>query len=223
MRRSFGVTILYDGGWIGYNKVEYKEVDYFLIIIQGDNNMMTGNEKFTSNGHELDFSMLDYWRYKYSQIYDLQDTIAEFIVEKALGLEKSYNTDYWTLFDVEYRNTRIEIKETSYYHAFNTDGNISKQRAFGITKAYSEYKNPDSVFERQNDIYVFCLNIGNDKESSNPLKMENWEFYIVPTSIINEKCKDNKTISLGVVRELSRKFAYEEIKEEIDRIIDEKK
>lgn len=39
------------------------------------------------NGDEsTDMSILDYWRWHYSEIYDLQDTIAEYIVSKALGL-----------------------------------------------------------------------------------------------------------------------------------------
>ena len=32
---------------------------------------------------------------------------------------------------------------------------------------------------------MFCLNIGDTKETSNPMKLDNWEFYIVPTTIIS--------------------------------------
>lgn len=77
------------------------------------------NKKFIYNNKELDFSVLDFWEYKYSSIYNLQEVIAKFLIEKALKIEKSYNVDYWTLFDILYRNKRIEIKQTAYYHPWN--------------------------------------------------------------------------------------------------------
>ena len=55
-------------------------------------------------------------------------------------------------------------------------------------------------FERQNDIYVFCLLFGNTREEVNPLNLNNWEFYIVPTSVIYEKCKDGKSIGLNRIK-----------------------
>ena len=183
---------------------------------------MIGNEKFILNNNKLDFGILDFWIYKYSNIYNMQEVIAEFIVEKALNIEKSYNTDYWTLFDILYRNCRIEIKETSYYHPWTENGKVSNQRSFGITKANSNYENngSENKFERQNDIYVFCLNTGTTKESSNPMNLNNWEFYIVPTSVINEKCSNNKTISLNKVRQLTKAVSYDNLQESIDYLID---
>ena len=182
---------------------------------------MIGNENFTFNNNELNFGILDFWIYKYSNIYNLQEVIAEFIVEKALNIEKPHNTDSWTLFDILYRNCRIEIKESSYYHPWNENGKISNQRIFGITKANSNYEDTGSEnkFERQNDIYVFCLNTGITKESSNPMNLNNWEFYIVPTSVINEKCGNNKKISLNRVRQLTKAITYDKLKESIDGLI----
>ena len=185
---------------------------------------MTGKETFVFNGEAVDFSFLDFWRFHYSNIYDLQDKIAEFIVSKALGINKAQNDQYWTLWDVSYRDKRIEVKETSYYHSFNKEGKVSKQRVFGITKANGSYdlaKSGNSEFCRQNDVYVFCLNIGDTRESSNPLNLNNWEFYIVPTAVINEKCGNNKSISLGRIKSFGFSAKrYNEIKAEIDTIID---
>ena len=185
---------------------------------------MTGKEKFIFQGNELEFDYLDFWKFHFSNIYDLQDKIAEFIVAKALGVNEAQNDQYWTLWDVSYQNRRIEVKETSYYHSFNEEGKVSKQRVFGITKANGSYdtsKSGNNKFCRQNDIYVFCLNTGDTRATSNPLNLDNWEFYIVPTAVINEKCGDNKTISLGRIKNLGFVAkTYSEIKTEIDIIID---
>ncbi len=185
-------------------------------------NLLTGKEKFIFKSVPTELNMLELWQWKYSDIYDIQNVIAEYIIEKALGIERSQNVGSWTLFDIEYRSKRIEVKETAYYHSWQEPGDkISMQRAFGVTKAYSKYKDATSSFERQNDIYVFCLNVGFTREESNPLDLDNWEFYIVPTNIINKECGNNKTISLGKVKSLSKTFKYDEIKSEIDRIINE--
>ena len=183
--------------------------------------ILTGDEKFEFNGKETDLNILEMWRWKYSDIYDIKSILAEYIVEKALGLEKSQNVGTWTLYDIKYRDTRIEVKETSYFHSWDKVGEKrSKQRTFGITKAYSKYKDSSSPFERQNDIYVFCLNTGYEREESYPLNLNNWEFYVIPTKVINQMCKDNKTIGLNVVRKLSDVYRYDQIKEKIDEIID---
>lgn len=182
---------------------------------------LNGNEIFCFNGKETEMSILEFWRWHYSDIFAQHDKIAEFIVAKALGLTKADNTGAWTLYDIDYRNKRIEIKETSYYHSWQTDEEPKSQvRTFSITKAYSEYKDATSTFERQNDIYVFCLNTGDTRAESYPLNLENWKFYIVPTSIINEYCGDAKSISLGRVERFTKPQKYNEIKDYIDFIID---
>ena len=93
------------------------------------------------------------------------------------------------------------------------------EKTFGIHPAYSTYKDSRTELKRQNDIYVFCLNTGINEEESNPLDMANWEFYVVPTATINEKCATSqKTISLGKVRKLAPLTRYHELKTIIDSI-----
>jgi hypothetical protein len=88
--------------------------------------------------------------------------------------------------------------------------------------ANSSYENSseENKFERQNDLYIFCLNIGETKEESNPMNIKNWEFYIVPTKIINNVCGNNKTINLGKVKNIAKQVDYFEIKNYIDYLID---
>ncbi len=182
---------------------------------------LVGDECFTLNGEGTQLTILDFWRWHFSEIYDLQSKMAEYIVAKALGLKEAQNAGDWTLYDILYRGKRIEIKETAYFHAWQTDEEPkSRQRTFGITKAYDKYQDSTSELKRQNDIYVFCLNTGETKAESYPLELKNWEFYIVPTSVINDVCKDGKSISLSRVRKLSPRVEYTNIKTVIDGIID---
>ena len=130
---------------------------------------LIGKESFMLDGQPAGFSVIDFWQFQFSNIWDMQDQIAEFIVARALGQTEPYNKNGWTLWDINYKGRRIEVKETAYYHSWRSDGKVSAQRTFGITKSYSRYKDPTSAFKRQSDIYVFCLNTGETKETSNPL------------------------------------------------------
>ena len=183
---------------------------------------ITENTPFVNGGESLGITMLDFWKYQYSNIYDMQEYIAEFIVGKALGISEPMNRDGWTLWDIDYKGKRIEVKQTSYYHSWQekiANGKISQQRTFSITPAFTRYKDSTTSYERQNDIYVFCLNTGINETESYPLDMANWEFYVVPTNVINDNCAPKqKTISLGKVRKQAPLTRYEELKNVIDSI-----
>ena len=114
---------------------------------------MTGKEKFIFDNQEQAFDMLDFWRFHYSNIYDIQGRIAEFIVAKALGIHTSQNDQYWTLWDMTYNDIKVEVKATSYYHSFNEKGKYSNYRSFGIGMAngsYDEIKSGNTEYKRQN-------------------------------------------------------------------------
>lgn len=182
---------------------------------------LVGDELFTLKGVETDLSILEFWRWHFSKIYDLQSKFAEYIVGKALGLTEAQNDENWTLFDMMYKGKRIEVKETSYYHAWQTDEEPkSKRRVFGITKAYDKYKDSTSSLNRQNDIYIFCLNTGETRETSYPLELDNWKFYVISTEMINKECGDAKTVSLSRLKKFAKSVEYSELKATVDELID---
>lgn len=184
------------------------------------------DDKFTLNGADIGFTVGDYWQFQYSNLLDKLGNVAEFLVAKALDKECSDNCNGWTLYDIGYKGKRIEVKATSYYQAWKESHEICEQRTFSIRKTHVEYQNSETDRERQNDIYIFCLE--NEKPenglSANPLNLENWQFYIIPTTIINDKCGDQKTISLNRVKKLfgsEQGLSYNQIKPYVDKIIDD--
>lgn len=45
-----------------------------------------------------------------------------------------------------------------------------------------------------------------------PLNIEHWDFYVLPTYIINEKCQESKTLSLNKAIKIgAKKCKYENI------------
>ena len=83
--------------------------------------LLTGQEQFTINGESIGYSVEDYWRFQFSNIWDAQEEVAEFIVSMALGIAIPQNKNGWTLWDINYRGERIEVKETGYYHSWMVD------------------------------------------------------------------------------------------------------
>lgn len=186
--------------------------------------MITGEERFLFKNQDLGFSVLDFWRFAYSEIKsDPRDDIAEFLVSKALGVDEAYNRKNWTVFDILYpgdgthlpNGYRIEVKSTGYYQTWRTDGKVSQHRAFSIRKS----QDANGIVARHSDVYVFCLLNGYTSDDTNPLNVESWDFYIVATNRINSVCAENKSITLSRVKKLSQTFTYTQIKGEVDRIL----
>lgn len=69
------------------------------------------------------FTVLDFWRYCYGDLAGQSPVIAEFLVAKALRIEKAENVTYGTPYDdMSYRGMRVEVKSTEYVHAWNKKG-----------------------------------------------------------------------------------------------------
>lgn len=171
------------------------------------------DDTFTLDGEPV-FSVLDYWRFVYSQLGNQHQVIAEYLVSKALGIDKAENVSSWTGYDLSYRSKRIEVKSTSYVHPWNKK-RVSQIRQFSIAPSSNYYwygrldVNGDKL-ARQNELYIFCLNTNQDIENASPLVIDYWEFYVIPTFIINLRCerlnnKHQKTISLSVVKRLAKR------------------
>ena len=169
------------------------------------------DDVFTFDGQPV-FSVLDYWRFQYCQLMNQQENIAEYLVAKALNINKAENVSSWTGYDLSYQGKRIEVKSSSYVHPWNKK-KVSEVRTFSISPSSNYYwfgstdRNGKTV-ARQNELYVFCLNENRDIANANPLVLDDWIFYVIPTFIIDATCEksgnpNQKTISLGVVKKLS--------------------
>ncbi len=177
------------------------------------------NKPFTDGGKPMGLTALDYWRFQFSNFWDAQEEVAEFLVAKALGLDLPHNKNGWTTFDILYKEKRVEVKTSAYFHSWRGDGKVSGRRVFGIPKTVGQHDEKREVPERQNDVYVFCLNLGNSFESSDPFEMAHWEFYVVPTSIINHEFGDRNMVSLDRLKTITPewgKVLYSQLKAAVD-------
>jgi hypothetical protein len=70
---------------------------------------------------------------------------------------------------------------------------------------------------RSASVYVFCLLNGADSHHVDPLDVEQWTFYVLPTSVLNREVPEQKTIRLRPLQALCpRPYKYDELKAAID-------
>lgn len=165
------------------------------------------------------------WAYNDLMMNNQRGHLAEFIVASALGITDNVR-DEWAPYDLEYKNIKLEIKSAAYLQSWHRNPNAKIKESkiiFGIAPT-CDY---DMVTEqriygkksRQADAYVFCLLNHKDINTVNPTDTAQWVFWVVPTKQINELCKNNKTLSIGVLtRNFGTPITFDNLKTHIDAV-----
>lgn len=157
----------------------------------------TGSEHFCSEKHPLDITVLHFWQWSGSDLVSntARGLLAEFIVASALGLT-SEPREEWRPFDLlTASGKKIEVKSCAYLQVWGQDK--PSDIAFNIrpTRAWeAETGTFAAELKRQADIYVFALLAHKDKSTLNPLDLDQWEFYVVATNLLDARTGNSITL-----------------------------
>lgn len=179
-----------------------------------------GTEFFSFNSKKTDFNILNFWQWSASDLLTNRQRgiLAEFIVASSLDLLKNPREE-WDEYDLITPNgLKIEIKSASYIQSWEQKG-FSKIN-FSVQPTV-KWENKKRTIEkvRQSDIYIFCLLKTKDSNLINPMDLSQWEFYIIETSILNEKLNEQKSITLGSLEKLNPYVVqYDEIKKTVEEL-----
>ena len=90
---------------------------------------------------------------------------------------------------------RIEVKSAAYLQSWTRD--YYSKIIFDIApkKAWSPEIGYSSECIRHSDLYVFCVYTALSQDQS-ILDLDLWDFYVLPTEILNQKRPQQKTIGL---------------------------
>lgn len=177
------------------------------------------SEELTDNGNSFG-TILDFWKWRMSNLVNNTDrgAFAEFIVAKSIGADEKVRTD-WREFDMitESGKIKIEVKSASYIQAW--EQSIFSTIRFSIkkTRHWHSGTNTYSESKRHADVYVFCLLKHKDQKTLDPLRMEQWQFYVVKTAILNEKYENKTSISLNDLEKLVTPVSYNELRDSIEQ------
>ena len=66
---------------------------------------------------------------------------------------------------------------------------------------------------------MFCLLAHQDQTTLDPLDLDQWEFFVLATSVLNEQCGEQKTIGLASLQRLGPEaVTYEDLRQTVERV-----
>jgi hypothetical protein len=183
----------------------------------------TGNEAFAHNGVPLPFNLMSFWRWSSSDLVGnaLRGMLAEFIVASAVDCTANTRKE-WDAFDLETpEGIKIEVKSGAYLQSWHQENLSSIQFNIQPTLGWNATSNTYATKrERQSDVYVFSVLSHKNKETVDPLNLDQWEFYVISTEALNRAVGDQKTIGLSSLKQLGPiEATYESIGSTIKRVL----
>jgi hypothetical protein len=180
----------------------------------------TGDEPLHATGRPLGITLRDFWRWSSSDLVSnaTRGVLAEFIVAKALGVELDNARDEWGAFDlITPEGITVEVKSSAYIQSWS-QRNLSsivfrtpKTRAWNADTDIQE-KEP----RRQAQMYVFALLAHQDKSSIDPLNVDQWKFFVLPTQVLDARSRSQHSITLRTLETLAgQAISYNELRDAV--------
>lgn len=183
----------------------------------------TGDEKFRTETEPLPLKLLDFWQWSVSDLVSnaTRGRLAEFIVASAAGVDLKGIRDEWSAFDlITPWGLKIEVKSAAYIQSWaqrdysKISFNTPKTRAWDpVTSMQSQ----ESL--RQADCYVFALLVHLDRETVDPLNLDQWRFFVLPTSVLDQRTRSQSSITLKSLKALCGEgVAYYDLRAQLKAI-----
>ena len=166
-----------------------------------------GSERFRSGDESLDFSVSDFWSWSASDLVSntARGALAEFIVAKAVGAisEGGVRGD-WDPWDLTTEaGIKVEVKSSAYIQTWYQEE--YSRPVFSIRKSLgwnAETNEFSDVPERPADVYVFALLAHRDQTTLDPLDLAQWEFFVVPRLVLDDRSRSQHSITLPSLSKL---------------------
>lgn len=179
----------------------------------------TGDEKITIDNVETEYSLLNFWQWSLSDILSnaTRGRFAEFIVGTAIELDVKNLRNEWDAYDLTTKDgIKIEIKSASYIQSWHQFEYSSISFSIKPAKHFdAENELSRGEAKRHADIYIFCLLKHKEQDTIDPLKMEQWHFYVVPTYKLDDYTRSKSSITLNSLKKIVEANSYLDLKEKI--------
>lgn len=162
----------------------------------------TGNERLTFNGKDIGLRLCDFWSWGFSDLLEntLRGSYAEFIVAVALGVDLSserVNWEPWDLTVCGERDIRVEVKSCSYLQTWEQKHPSAIRFSIRPAALWTEESRYSSEQRRWSDVYVFCVYTEKDMARADPMRLDDWEFYVISTRKLDDCCGVQQSIAMS--------------------------
>jgi len=181
--------------------------------------MFLGHEKIVG----LDkTSIKDFWQWTYSDllINKNRDDLGLFLVANSLDLTKMPRID-WGNVELRYRSKKIAVKTSGYIQSWRQKRpkrvlfDISPKKGLNAkTEESRTYRN------REAELYIFCLHKEKVVKDVDILNLDQWVFYIIRTSDLDEAMPDKKRIGLRPLNGMATPVHLSKVKDVLDTLIE---
>ncbi len=183
----------------------------------------SGNELFEFNGATAGFKLMEFWQWSVSDLVSnaTRGRLAEFIVAKSLGIDTSkIPRDEWQAYDLKTPDgTKVEVKSAAYIQSWYQKS--LSEITFSIKKSRHwdpETNQQSKESSRQADIYVYCLLFHKDKDTINPLDLDQWKFYILSKNDLESYKRSQHSITLKSLEKLTHAVGYGDLKNRVKSV-----
>lgn len=148
--------------------------------------------------------------------------VAEFIVATALDLVDGHRQE-WDYADLFWQDKAIEVKSSAYLQSWKQerpskiifDIALRKQKWNATTNTVENLNPP----RRLADFYVFCVFEELAREKANPLRTEQWSFFIVSTGELDKVLGPQKTLTRKRLEQFKHSVKFEKISDELEALM----
>jgi len=166
-----------------------------------------GGEPFHDGGRALGLDLLSFWQWSTSDVVSnaTRGVLAEYLVAGALGVADGCIREEWAAYDLEARDgTRVEVKSAAYIQSWHQERLSQISFLVPKTRGWDRDTNrQDDDPRRKADVYVFALLAHTDQATLDPLDVSQWEFYVLPTEVLDERQRGQHSITLPSLRKLA--------------------
>lgn len=180
----------------------------------------TGDEAFHREQEPLGFTLHDFWAWSVSDLVSnaTRGRLAEYIVARALGISTTGVRDEWAAYDLLTEGgLKVEVKSAAYLQSWfqHRPSVIS----FSTRKSLAwnaETNLLDAVAKRQSDVYVFALLAHMEKASLDPLNVTQWQFYVLPTRVLDARTRSQHSITLNSLNRITSPTTYDTLRAAVE-------
>lgn len=114
----------------------------------------------------------------------------------------------------------VEVKASAYLQTWDQERLSTLSFDISPRRAWNPVTNVMSAVPRRHaQVYVFAVLATREQETLDPLDLQQWEFHVLPTSVLDARAPRQKSIRLSVIQKLgARPAAFGEIGRTIRRL-----
>jgi hypothetical protein len=179
----------------------------------------TGAEPLTTAGGPAGPTLADFWGWSRSDLLDNLErgVLAEFIVATALSIPTDGVRVGWATWDLTTPDgVRVEVKSAAYLQSWAQRRlsriSFSTPKTLAWDADTGEFA---GLAQRHAQVYVFALLAHTDKSTVNPLDLDQWMFYVLPTSVLDARTRSQHSITLKTLEELTAAVGFSELRETV--------